>query len=40
MSQPNTLLQVIGAPSPDSTAILLPEAGIRVTYTATARSGH
>jgi len=32
MSQPNTLLEVIGAPSPDSTAILLPEAGIRVTY--------
>src|SRR5271165_4651567 len=32
MSQPKTLLEVIGAPSPDSTAILLPEAGIRVTY--------
>lgn len=32
MSNPNTLLELIGAPPAASTAIILPEAGIRVTY--------
>ena len=32
MSQPNTLLEVISAAPAESTAIVLPEAGIRVTY--------
>ena len=32
MSQPTTLLELIGLPPADSTAIVLPEAGIRVSY--------
>jgi acyl-CoA synthetase (AMP-forming)/AMP-acid ligase II len=32
MSNPNTLLDLIGVAPADSTAIVLPEAGIRVTY--------
>jgi acyl-CoA synthetase (AMP-forming)/AMP-acid ligase II len=32
MSNPNTLLELIGAAPASSTAILLPEQGIRVTY--------
>lgn len=32
MSQPTTLLELIGVAPPDSTAIVLPEAGIRVSY--------
>src|SRR5580704_10768317 len=32
MSQPNTLLEVISAAPAESIAIVLPEAGIRVTY--------
>ncbi len=32
MSNPNTLLELIGGAPADSTAIVLPEAGIRVTY--------
>jgi acyl-CoA synthetase (AMP-forming)/AMP-acid ligase II len=32
MSQPNTLLELIGTAPADSTAIVLPEAGIRITY--------
>ena len=32
MSTPDTLLELIGAAPADSTAIVLPEAGIRVTY--------
>jgi len=32
MSKPSTLLEVIGAAPPENIAIILPEAGIRVTY--------
>jgi len=32
MSKPNTLLELLGAAPADSTAIILPEPGIRVTY--------
>jgi acyl-CoA synthetase (AMP-forming)/AMP-acid ligase II len=32
MSTPNTLLELIQVPPADSTALVLPEAGIRVTY--------
>ena len=32
MSNPNTLLELIGTASAESTAIILPEAGIRITY--------
>jgi acyl-CoA synthetase (AMP-forming)/AMP-acid ligase II len=32
MSNPNTLLEVIGVAPAENTAIVLPEAGIRVTY--------
>ena len=32
MSQPGTLLEVIGVAPPENIAIILPEAGIRVTY--------
>ncbi len=32
MSQPTTLLELIGLPPAHSTAIVLPEAGIRAAY--------